>query len=225
MSVKSSAKQIVRRILPEGITETLRDVRYQVKTIRLAGLDFRLETPNRRVLEDSILPAFAADPRYRRVLFVGCRWYTKIYAAIFRRSEYWTIEIDPAQAKFGAQNRHIADSYLNLSRHVEPGAFDLIILNGVFGWGIDSPAETEIALYETLRALNPGGVAVIGYNDTEDNHPSFLDVPSQAIAMLEPFHFAPLGGSRYVTLDDPGRHTFEFFRKPIEARPVDDQPG
>ncbi len=217
MSVKSSAKSLVRNLLPEGVVDTLRDVRYQLKTVRLSGLDFRLEVPNRRVLEDVIMPALAADPRYRRVLFVGCRWYTKIYGAIFRNSEYWTIEIDPTQAKFGSQGRHIVDSYLNLSRHVEPGSFDAIVLNGVFGWGIDNPADTEVALYETLRALNPGGIAIIGYNATEQNHPSFLDRPSEAMSMFEPFVLEALGGTTYETPGDPGKHTFVFLRKPAAA--------
>lgn len=212
MSVKSSTKRLVQTLLPASVVDTLRDVSYQVRTVRLAGLDFRLETPNRRVLEDVVLPKLAAEPRYRRVLFVGCRWYTKIYAAVFRRSEYWTIEIDPEQAKFGAQGRHIVDSYLNLSRHVEPGAFDLVILNGVFGWGIDSPADTEVALYETLRALSGDGTVVIGYNDTPQNHPSFLDHPSEALGQFMPIDPAGLG-ERYLTPGDPGRHTFLFLQK------------
>ncbi|MBX9924866.1 MAG: class I SAM-dependent methyltransferase [Hyphomicrobiaceae bacterium] len=217
MSIKSSAKSLVRNLLPSGVVDTLRDVRYQVKTVRLSGLDFRLEVPNRRVLEDVILPSLARDPKVRRVLFVGCRWYTKIYAAMFRNSQYWTIEIDPTQAKFGSQDRHIVDSYLNLSRHVEPSSFDAVVLNGVFGWGIDTPADTEVALYETLRALNPGGVAIIGYNATEQNHPAFLDVPSEAMGLFEPFEMEALGGSEYVTPGDPGKHTFVFLRKPYEA--------
>ncbi len=214
MSVKTTAKALVRNLLPASVVETLREVRYQVKTVRLSGLDFRLEVPNRRVLEDIILPALARDQNVRRVLFVGCRWYTKIYAAMFRNAEYWTIEIDPEQAKYGSQDRHIIDSYLNLSRHVEPGSFDAIVLNGVFGWGIDTAAETEVALYETLRALNPGGIVVIGYNDTTDNHPSFLDTPSEAIALFEPYELEALGGSEHVTAGDPGRHTFLVRRKP-----------
>jgi SAM-dependent methyltransferase len=215
VSIKSSAKKLARTLLPEAVVETLRDVRYQVKTVRLSGLDFRLELPNRRVLEDTVLPGLANEPGVHTVLFVGCRWYTKIYAAIFKRQQYWTIEIDPEQAKFGSQNHHIIDSYLNLSRHVEPGTFDAIVINGVFGWGIDAPAETEVALYETLRALRPGGLVIVGYNNTPENHPSFLDHPSAALALFETVDFAPFGGNLYETPGDPGRHTFVVMRKPL----------
>jgi SAM-dependent methyltransferase len=208
-----SPKSLVRTLLPEPVLAGLRHARYQAQTVRLKGLDFRLELPNRRVLEDQILPALAADPTIQRVLFVGCRWYTKIYADIFPGKDYWTIEIDPEQAKFGSPGRHITDSYLNLSAHVEPDSFDAIVLNGVFGWGIDSPADTETAFTETWRALAPGGTLVIGYNDTPENHPSYLDTPSAGHARFAPRSLAGLG-ERHATPGDPGHHTFTFHTKP-----------
>jgi SAM-dependent methyltransferase len=213
MSTTLDPKALVRTLLPADVMKAVRHVRYQLQTVRLKGLDFRLELPNRRDLEDIVLPAIAADPRHARVLFVGCRWYTKIYADIFQGREYWTIEIDPDQAKFGSPGRHIIDSYLNLNRHAAPEGFDAIILNGVFGWGIDSPSDTELAFAETWRALAPGGTLVIGYNDTPDNHPSYLDTPSEGLAQFEALEFAGLG-SRHVTPGDAGHHTFTFHRKP-----------
>jgi SAM-dependent methyltransferase len=216
MFALSKVKSVARAVLPEGVAQTLRDVKFQLQTVRMKGLDFRLELPNRRVLEDTILTGLAHDPQVKSVLFVGCRWYTKTYADLLKGKDFWTIEIDPDQAKFGATN-HIIDSYLNLSQHVAPGAFDAIVLNGVFGWGIDTPADTELALAETLRALSPGGQLVIGYNDTPDNYPSFLDSPSAVLGLFEPVVFAPLGGADYKTPGDPGNHTFTFHRKPRAA--------
>jgi SAM-dependent methyltransferase len=206
-------KSLVRTLLPEPVLAGLRHIRYQAQTVRLKGLDFRLELPNRRVLEDQILPGLAADPAIQRVLFVGCRWYTKIYADIFPGKQFWTIEIDPEQAKFGSPGRHIVDSYLNLAQHVGPDSFDAIVLNGVFGWGIDMPEDTEIAFAETWRALAPGGRLVIGYNDTPLNHPSYLQVPSAGLARFNAFAFGDLG-ERFVTPNDPGNHTFTFHKKP-----------
>jgi SAM-dependent methyltransferase len=216
MSATTTAKRLARKLLPEGVAQTLRHVRYQAQTIRLKGLNFRLELPNRRVLEDEILLALANDHKVKRVLFVGCRWYTKIYSDSFPAQAYWTIEIDPDQAKFGSKSNHITDSYLNLSQHVSADTFDAIVINGVFGWGIDAPAETELALAETMRALTPGGIVVIGYNNTPDNHPSFIDVPSPLLATFVPDELGGLG-QRFVTPNDPGNHTFEFYRKPGAA--------
>ncbi len=216
MSALSKVKSVARAVLPTGMAQTLRDVKFQLQTVRMKGLDFRLELPNRRLLEDTILRALAHDPQVKTVLFVGCRWYTKTYADLVQGKDFWTIEIDADQAKFGAKH-HIIDSFLNLSQHVAPGAFDAIVLNGVFGWGIDTPVDTELALAETMRALSPGGLLVIGYNDTPDNHPSFLDVPSTVLAQFEPIVFAPLGGANYQTPGDPGNHTFTFHRKPLRS--------
>lgn len=216
MSALSKVKSVARAVLPAGVAQTLRDVKFQLQSVRMKGLDFRLEVPNRRVLEDVILTGLANDPQVKSVLFVGCRWYTKTYADILKGKDFWTIEIDADQAKFGAKN-HIIDSYLNLSQHVTPGAFDAIVLNGVFGWGIDTPADTEVAMAETLRALTPGGQLVIGYNATPDNHPSYLDTPSSGLARFEPMVFEALGGASYTTPGDPGHHTFTFYRKPNVA--------
>ncbi|HQZ17952.1 MAG TPA: hypothetical protein PLD86_13850, partial [Vicinamibacteria bacterium] len=41
----------------------------------LFGLHTALKTPDRLVLDGVLLPALAADPEYRRVIFVGCDWY------------------------------------------------------------------------------------------------------------------------------------------------------
>lgn len=212
MSATSNVKTLARKVLPRGLAQALRHVRYQAQTVRMKGWDFRLELPNRRVLEDAILPVLAADPAIHRVLFVGCRWYTKIYAQPFAAKEYWTIEIDADQAKFGSKAHHITDSYLNLSAHVAAGTFNAIVINGVFGWGIDSPADTELAMAETMRALAPGGIMVIGYNDTPENHPSFVDVPSAGLNAFAPYDFPALG-QRFVVPDDAGAHTFAFYRK------------
>lgn len=214
MSLAANVKNLARTCLPDAVTTVLRDVRYQLQTVRVGRGGLRLETPNRRILEDVVLPAIAAETGVERVLFVGCRWYTKIYAAIFPRHQYWTIEIDAEQAKFGSPGRHIVASYLDLSQHTAPASFDAIVLNGVLGWGIDSPADTERALDESLRALAPGGVLVIGYNGLEGNRPAFLTSPSTALAQFEPWHFEPLGGSTYETPGDAHRHTFMFLRKP-----------
>jgi SAM-dependent methyltransferase len=99
-----------------------------------------------------------------------------------------------------------------LHAHVAPGTFDAIVINGVFGWGIDSPADTELAMAETTRALAPGGIMVIGYNDTPDNHPSFVDVASPGLLAFAPYAMPKLGHC-YAVPGDAGAHTYSFFRK------------
>src|SRR5882762_2282845 len=59
------------------------------------GIDLYLRTDDRRVLEQIILPYFAERSEFSRVLFVGCDWYTRGYARIFRAKTYITLEIEP----------------------------------------------------------------------------------------------------------------------------------
>ena len=69
-------------------------------------------------------------------LFVGCAPFTWHYEAIFPGRDYTTIDQDPRCRRYGA-TRHVVDKPKNLDRHVAPGSFDLIVCNGVFGWGLD----------------------------------------------------------------------------------------
>ena len=79
----------VKKALEFVYYSTLRAVR------GLFGLHTALKTPDRLVLDRVILPALAADPEYRRVIFVGCDWYTQHYEGMFAGRDYWTIDMDP----------------------------------------------------------------------------------------------------------------------------------
>ncbi len=175
------------------------------------GLETRLETEDRRVLEEEILPFFAKRDACRRILFVGCDWYTTGYEKDFAGREFWTIEIDPDRAKYGAE-RHVTGSVVNLGEHFPEGHFDLLVLNGVLGWGLNDVAEAERALAACARSLAPSGVLLIGWNDVPEKK---LIEPrgSEALRSLERWPFPPLGTDRHVV---PGRagHTYDFFRAP-----------
>jgi hypothetical protein len=56
-------------------------LRFKVK--RLLGMDLRLATEDRRVLENIIFPYLVSREDFRRVLFVGCDWYTASYVKVF----------------------------------------------------------------------------------------------------------------------------------------------
>src|SRR4051794_1593372 len=66
-----------------------------------AGIDFYIKTEDRTILEDIILPAISRSDEYRRILFIGCEWYTRGYQKIFATRDYWTMEIDPSKRKYG----------------------------------------------------------------------------------------------------------------------------
>src|SRR5438094_9531121 len=80
------------------------------------GCDLRLDTDDRRILEDFIFPYVLSREDCRRILFVGCDWYTAGYAKVFRGREYWTIEIDARRRKYGAP-QHVVGEAENVRQH------------------------------------------------------------------------------------------------------------
>jgi len=179
---------------------------------RLLGFKPRHRARDRRVLDEQILPRLAAEDRFRRVLFVGCDWYTEHVEDLFlaRGREYATIEIDPARAGHGAR-RHFVGSLSAVADHFPEDSLDLIICNGVIGWGLNEPLEIERSLRACAAALAPGGVLLLGWDDV----PEKLPIPIEGIQALRalrpviPAGFETIGlRTRTVT-----NHTFGFWEK------------
>ena len=132
---------------------------------RRLRLPTSIDTLDRRVLEQIIFPGYLADPRIRRVLFVGCDNYTTHYEQRFFAShDYWTIEPNPKMRRYGAK-QHVIAPLEQLTDHFSPGFFDLIICNGVYGWGLDGAEQCKIALANCRTCLAPGGHHLIGWDD------------------------------------------------------------
>ena len=115
--------------------------------------------PDRRLLEDVILPACGAGGG--PVLFVGVRFYTRNYASRCGGAEFVTLDRDPAMRRHGARSHAVAPLE-ELGRHFPAGHFTHIVVNGVFGWGLDEPGAADRALAACHAALRPGGWLVLG---------------------------------------------------------------
>src|SRR6266516_4176181 len=124
----------------------------------------RVSSPDRSILEETILPYFGQDKHYQRILFVGCSAYTQWYEKFFENKEYWTIDHKPIKRKYGSQ-RHIVDNIINLARYFRHNYFHVIIMNGVIGFGLDKPDEIEKALDACFDMLDRGGILMLGWND------------------------------------------------------------
>jgi hypothetical protein len=173
------------------------------------GLETPLKTDDRHILEQVIIPYFVR-PEFSRILFVGCDYYTSHYNRLFAGKEYWTLEKDPARSKYGA-SRHVTDVLKNVSRHFAPGYFDVILCNGVLGWGLFDREEIEESFEGCFVCLREGGVLLLGWNDTSEKLPFPLE-ESRSLGRFRPFPFPPLGTPRHLT-QNPNRHTFSFFVK------------
>ncbi len=180
---------------------------------RLRGFDLYHNSPDRLVLEDIIIPYFNGLQKFHKILFVGCDWYTNPYKKLFKSKEYWTIEVDDRQKKYGSE-RHIIDSLNNLSKYIEPGYFDLIIYNGVFGYGINTKEDTEESFNQCFQALREGGILVFGWNDVPEYKP-FPVIECENLNKFNSYVFEPLSTSEYLTPNTPRRHIYNFYIKPI----------
>lgn len=71
---------------------------------------------------------------------------------------YATIEIDASRRPFDAK-RHIVASIANLREYFGVDSLDLVLCNGVFGWGLDAPDEVRRAFAACASCLRPGAVS------------------------------------------------------------------
>ena len=180
---------------------------------RALGLPALLRTEDRRILEQVILPEYARRRDIARVLFVGCAAYTQHYGEIFDGREYWTIDPVARRRRYGSE-RHIVDQLQNLGTHVPPGYFDLVVCNGVLGWGLNAPEDANTALAACHTHLRAGGDLLLGWNDIAPRN----RVLPEDIPALRRFDAALLGSWQVArwAIDAPNRHVFDFYRKPLK---------
>jgi SAM-dependent methyltransferase len=138
---------------------------------RMAGL------PDRRAMTEDYLPAFAGLGG--RILWVGCRDYTRDYPARLeaKGAEVWTTDIDPGCAVWGRAGRHRTGDLLKADALFAELAFDAVLCNGVLGWGVDAPADQTRALEAMARLLRPGGRLLLGWNTDKIEDPLALSAP------------------------------------------------
>ncbi len=195
-----------------SIGRLLTDWKFAARAVRhLLGLPMKMETEDRRVLEEIILPHFQKNPEIRSVLDIGCDWYTRHYQrTFFAGHDYWSMDPVPGQRKFGGQ-QHITAPMEDIAEHFPEGRFDLIICNGVYGYGLNTPEQCQKAFDACHSRLADGGQLIVGWDDLPTRQP----VPFDRIESLQRFakaEFPLLGSWRYLT-STAYRHTYDFYRK------------
>jgi hypothetical protein len=204
---KNAPPGIIAKLWRKPWRETRRAIWGRLRL--LVGLPAPMRTPDREILENTIIPFFVTRG-VSRVLFVGTDWFTKHYDRFFAGSDYWTIEIEPGRRRFGG-TQHIVDSMEHLDRHFPKAYFDLILCNGVYGWGLNDPASCEEAFQQCYDCLRDQGVLMLGWNDVPERRP----FPLESVHSLRQFarlEDSPFGTWRYAapTLT---RHTYDFYAK------------
>jgi hypothetical protein len=129
--------------------------------------DFNRSLSDRRYMTENILPALASS-QVKRVLFVGCKAYTARYGKQLTRAgiDYWTTDIAPAAAIWGAKDHHIVCDIAKIDELSPPESFDVVLFNGVIGdgTGLDEEDHMNRAITAIARILRTNGTLLIGWN-------------------------------------------------------------
>jgi SAM-dependent methyltransferase len=169
--------------------------------------------PDRRYFEAVLLPAMVAM-RPDRILDIGIESYSAHYREAFPETvEYWTLDLNPAVASLGTPGRHIVGNALDLASYFPSQFFDVIILNGAFGFGIDSLSEQERVMAVAAGALKHDGWLLVGW----DNTGSSLDPLKLEAARRLYYHEGPFALPARVAFDDCS-HLYDWFlRRKLHA--------
>ena len=164
---------------------------------------------DRDVLERIILPYVLAHHNPQKILDIGREDYQFFYNLYFKNKELWTLDFDPERKEFGAEN-HIIDDVVNVSQHFKKNELDFVLMNGVFGWGLNDEEKIEKSFSGIYDILAPGGIFILGWNDVKDLTPLPLD-QIKALKKFQVYKFPPLKTSQFKA--KTGEHTYNFYQK------------
>ena len=194
------------------LTRAVRDLyyrRFARRVVRRHVIGPRHKYEDRHVLEQIIIPFVLSRFEPKTVLDIGREPYEAFYNEFYAGRELWTMDWDPARARFGAPH-HIVDSAAHLRRYFPEGYFDFVLMNGVFGWGLNQKDAIEQAFAAVYAVLKPGGLFVLGWNDTPDLVPVPLE-QVQALRRFTPYYFQPLHGTSFKC--STFAHTYSFYTR------------
>ena len=172
------------------------------------GGSFYYASEDRIILENQVLPYYQISGEHHRILFVGTDWPTYGYVRMFAHKSLTTIDYDQVKAPYGAP-RHIVGSVIEIGQHFPADSLDLIVMNGVLGWGLDSPADIEKTLAAFATCLRPRGHLILGWNDMNGHR--FLSLEGiLSLARFRPFTMPSIGKSE-IRVDNDWRHIYRFY--------------
>lgn len=166
-------------------------------------------------MSEEIIPALAAS-NVQRLLFVGCKEYTAWYGKRLTRVgvEYWTTDINPAAAIWGERDHHIVCDIAKIDQVCPAESFDAVLLNGVFGDGVDEESVMNRALTAIAHILRPNGMLLIGWN-SEKKHPNPLGLAGATTSFR---HGSTLSLPARKTFTDTD-HVYDWLIKTNDAAP------
>ena len=199
---QSAGIRSVKKLMPGPIRLWVKDI-LNARRVK--------KNPGRIALVNEILPAYAACGG--RILWIGCRRYTKGYGKLLERNggECWTVDIEIGHAKWGEKGRHLTGDLLAIDRLVAASSFDSVLCNGVFGFGVDTSSAQMAALRAMATILKPAGRLLLGWNTDRIEDPVNLDFVQEAFVSDD----LTLQGARWA-IPEAG-YVYDFLRRSDEA--------
>ena len=132
------------------------------------AIRFRLRVrnlPDRKYVRDEMLPVIAAT-NPKNVLLVGTRRYTLDYPKRLNAPgcSVWTIDLDPDAAKFGNGAFHRVGDVCNAGTEFPGVEFDVVLANGLLGFGIDSDDDIRRFIEAMTGVLAADGYLMLGWD-------------------------------------------------------------
>ena len=170
-----------------------------------------LNSGPRRCMEYRIFPYFHANSDIQNILLVGVAECTRHYEDYFKDKKLvYTIDIDPEKAVSGIPGRHITDTVENIDKYFPDPTFDAVLMNGVYGWGMNDEASLIRSLEKVRKVLKKGGVLLFGW----DKVPKYDPIDLDSKPYFKDFEKFRITGVERVELDNKHHHIFDFYRKP-----------
>lgn len=175
--------------------------------------DLRIgRSPDREVLRASIFPAITKLIAFKRspsVLWIGCARYTKDYYRVLesRGAQCWTMDIDPKVRRWGRHGRHLTGDLGSVTKLFPKRQFDIILCNGIFGFGIDS-WEAQIKAVAAMAAITSSdGWMLLGWNTNK------VPDPLETGTLTPWFEPADLPGFGTRMFVDGCTHVYDFLKR------------
>jgi hypothetical protein len=175
------------------------------------GVEFPRKSENRLFLEQDIFKYLdtVLNHESAQCLFIGTDKRSWHYRSRFC-AKFFTIDNDPSKAIYGDVHNHRIGSATELTQQYMRDQFDVIIANGVIGFGVNHIDQCEDLFAGLETIMKSSGVLVLGYS----NSPSRIDFKLEDVKnyhLFEAFvpHSNGLEQSEYVF----GDHVFVFLRR------------
>jgi SAM-dependent methyltransferase len=194
----TKVKNFIKPFIPARIWRALRVIRQSCYFSRF---------PDRVMLIDYILPRLSKPGS--NVLWVGCQAYTQPYLKFIERKGAicWTLEIDPTAKYWGHPQRHTIGDLRKVSSLYLSNQFDVALVNGVFGYGLDTPEGQNEAIEGLSRVLRPNGILMLGWDLGHSPDPVELPAIEQFFVRSNCPDFKP----RTTFAESP--HVYDFFTR------------